>query len=52
MYCGYKAREIDIGGGGGWGRNSWKFSLHNRVIMADSGPLECWVRAAVITERD
>ena len=35
MYCGYKA--IGRGGEG----DSWKFSLQNRVIMADSGPLEC-----------
>ena len=28
------------------GKDSWKFSLQNRVIMAHSGPLECWLEAA------
>ena len=51
MYCGYKARARDIRGGR-WGRDSWKFSLQNRVIMAGSGPLECWLGAAAIAERD
>ena len=51
MYCGYKARARDIRGGR-WGRDSGKFSLQNRVIMADSGSLECWLGAAAIAEMD
>ena len=43
MYCGCKARAIDIGG--------WKdgeglleiFPLLNRVVMVDSVPLQCWL---------
>ena len=45
-----KPEQETLEGGGGEG-DSWKFSLQNRVIMAGSGPLECWLGAAALAER-
>ena len=50
MYCGCKARAIDIG----WRKYEEGTlgisSLQNGVIMVDTVPLECWFEGAAATK--